>query len=134
MGPDAVEDIYEACFQASPTLKFGLAFCEVSRQLPPPSPPPPAGPGSLLPLRPRTSCAAGTPPHPPALRSGRMCEAPPPPTRAMPSLQASGDRKIRFDGNSQDLVELAKDNASRVGAGGCQDCHNRQGAAPGCLR
>eukprot|EP00887_Chlorella_sp_A99_P003264 scaffold9.g3264.t1 len=54
-----VEDIYEACFQASPSLKFGIAFCE-----------------------------------------------------------ASGDRKVRFDGNRDDLVALAKQNAMKIGAGG----------------
>lgn len=53
-----VEDLYEELATSSPTLEFGLAFCE-----------------------------------------------------------ASGDRKIRFDGNAADLIELAKKDAAELAAG-----------------
>lgn len=53
-----VEDMYEALVTSSPTLEFGLAFCE-----------------------------------------------------------ASEPRLIRFDGNAQDLIDVAVENARKIGAG-----------------
>ncbi len=53
-----VEDLYEALVTSSPSIEFGIGFCE-----------------------------------------------------------ASGDRKIRFDGNAQDLIDCAVENASRIGCG-----------------
>ncbi len=53
-----VEDLYEALATSSPSLKFGIAFCE-----------------------------------------------------------ASGDRLIRFDGNDEELIGIAVDNMTAVGAG-----------------
>ncbi|ELR13881.1 adenosine specific kinase [Acanthamoeba castellanii str. Neff] len=53
-----VEDVYEALTTSSPSIEFGLAFCE-----------------------------------------------------------ASGDRLVRWDGNSEELVQLAKVNALAIGAG-----------------
>ena len=53
-----VEDLYEALITSSPSIEFGIGFCE-----------------------------------------------------------ASGDRKIRFDGNAQDLISCAVENAKQIGCG-----------------